>query len=525
MIDQDKWHRRRWVALAFLAVSLLVIALDNTVLNLALPSISRELGATATGLQWIVDGYVLVFAGLLLTMGSVGDRFGRKRMLQAGLIVFALLSLGAALSRSPGMLIAMRAMMGIGGSMIMPTTLSILTATFRDSKERAQAIAFWSATFAVGTGIGPLVGGWLLTHFDWSSVFYINLPVVVIGLIGGYFFIQDSKANNPRRIDVPGCVLSVAGLFSLVYAIIQAGIDGWTARNVLYGFGAALVLLGTFAWWERRTRHPVLPLRFFKNMSFTGANLALTLVSFALFGCFFFLSQYLQSVHGYGPFQAGVRLLPIAGAAFIGAVSSARVAQRIGTKLTVSLGILIAAGGLFYFYRVSAVDTAYGSIALGMCIVALGIGFTMSPATNSVMGSVPVDEAGVGSAMNDTNRQIGGALGVAVLGTLLNSAYIARVNQINWPSTLPPQLIEAVRGSIQGAHIAAQSVPNPQIAQFIISSADQAFTYSMGHSLLIASIIMLVTSLVTLAILPMRVRPYSADSGTGTGSKVGPESR
>ncbi len=512
MADQDKWYRRRWVALGFLAISLLVIALDNTVLNLALPSISRELGATATGLQWIVDAYVLVFAGLLLTMGSIGDRFGRKRILQVGLAVFALFSLGAALSKSTDMLIAMRAMMGIGGASIMPTTLSILTATFRDSKERAQAIAFWSATFALGTGIGPLVGGWLLTHFHWSSVFYINLPVVAIGLVGGYFFIRDSKADNPRKIDVPGCALSIAGLFALVYAIIQAGIDGWTASNVLYGFAAAVVLLGAFALWERHTSHPVLPLRFFRNMSFTGANLALTLVAFALFGCFFFLSQYLQSVHGYGPLQAGIRLLPIAGAAFVGATSSARVAQRIGTKLTVAAGIMVAGAGLFYFYRVAAVDTSYGSIALGMCITALGIGFTMSPATNSVMGSVPMDEAGVGSAMNDTTRQIGGALGVAVLGTLLDSAYIARINQIKWPVTPPPQLLEAVRGSIQGAHIAAQNAPSPQLAQFIVSNADQAFTSSMGHALLAAAIIMAVTSLVTLVILPMRVRPYSEPS-------------
>ena len=520
MSVQSTWYKRRWAALAFLAVSLLVIALDNTVLNLALPSISRDLGATATGLQWIVDAYVLVFAGMLLTVGSVGDRFGRKRILQIGLLVFALFSLGAALSKSTEMLIAMRAMMGIGAASIMPSTLSILAATFRDPKERAQAIAFWSATFALGTGIGPLVGGWLLSHFHWSSVFYINLPVVAAGLVGGYFLIQDSKADNPRRIDAPGCALSIAGLFALVYAIIQAGIDGWTATNVLYGFAAALVLLTAFAFWEMRTPHPVLPLRFFRNMSFTGANLALTLVAFALFGCFFFLSQYLQSVHGYGPLEAGVRLLPIAGAAFVGATSSARVAQRIGTKLTVAAGILIAAAGLFYFYSVAAVDTSYGSIALGMCITALGIGFTMSPATNSIMGSVPVDEAGVGSAMNDTTRQIGGALGVAVLGTLLDSAYIARVDLIKWPVPVPEQLLSAVRGSIQGAHIAAKSAQNPQLSQFIINNADQAFTYSMAHALLAASIIMAVTAVVTLVILPTRVRPYSLVSKTKTAEET-----
>ena len=346
-MENAKWYTTRWIALGFLAFSLLVIALDNTVLNLALPSISDELGSNATGLQWIVDAYVLAFAGLLLTMGSLGDRMGRKRFLQGGLIVFGCFSLGAALSKSTNMLIAMRAVMGIGAAAIMPSTLSILTATFRDNRERAQAIALWTAVFALGWGIGPLLGGWLLTHFHWSSVFYINLPIVAVGLIGGNFFIQDSKAEKPRKIDVLGCFLSITGLFALVYGIIQAGIDSWTAPNVLYAFGAAVVLLAVFTFWELRTPNAMLPLRFFRNLSFTGANIALTLTAFALMGCLFFLSQYLQSVHGYTPLQAGVRLLPITGAAFVGASLSAQVAQRIGTKVTVGLGILVGAAACF----------------------------------------------------------------------------------------------------------------------------------------------------------------------------------
>ena len=305
VIEQAKWYKRRWAALGFLAFSLLVISLDNTVLNLALPSISKDLGSDTTELQWIIDAYILVFAALLLTMGSLGDRIGRKKVLQVGMVLFGCFSLGAALSRSTGMLITMRGLMGAAGATIMPSTLSILTATFRDAKERAQAIALWTAVYALGAGIGPLVGGWLLTHFTWSSVFYINLPIVVIGLVGGYFFIQDSRAEHPRKVDIPGCALSVAGLFALVYGIIEAGIDSWTAPNVLYAFAAAFVLLVVFVIWEVRTPNAMLPLKFFKNMSFTGANIALTLVSFALTGCFFFLSQYLQSVHGYNALQAG----------------------------------------------------------------------------------------------------------------------------------------------------------------------------------------------------------------------------
>ena len=512
MRENAKWYRMRWVALGFLGFSLLVISLDNTVLNLALPSISKDLGSSGTGLQWIVDAYVLVFAGLLLTMGSLGDRLGRKKFLQGGLVVFACFSLGAALSKSTAMLIAMRAMMGIGGAAIMPSTLSILTATFRDRRERAQAIALWTAVAALGWGIGPIVGGWLLTHFNWSSVFYINLPIVAIGLIGGNFFIQDSKAEKPRKTDIPGSILSIAGLFALVYAIIQAAIDGWRAPNVCCAFVWAAALLAMFAFWELRTKNAMLPLRFFKNPSFTGANVTLTLTSFALMGCLFSMSQYLQSVHGYTPLQAGIRLLPLAGAAFIGATLSARIAQRINTKITVGLGLIIGAAGLFYFCLIAAPDTSYLGIAIGMCIVSFGIGIAMSPATNSIMGSIPVNEAGVGSAMNDTTRQIGGALGIAVLGTLLNSAYIGKINGTSWPVPVPPQLLAVIRSSVQGAHIAAQNVADPQLSQFIISTANQAFTSSMTHALFIAGIIVIVTSIVTFIILPARVRPYKKES-------------
>jgi predicted MFS family arabinose efflux permease len=255
----------------------------------------------------------------------------------------------------------------------------------------------------------------------------------------------------------------------------------------------------------------MLPLRFFKNMSFTGANMALTLIAFSMFGCFFFLSQYLQSVHSYTPLEAGVRLLPMAGAAFIGAISSARIALKIGTKLTVALGILIAAGGLFYFNRIAAIDTNYLFIAIGMVLTSLGMGITMSPATNSIMGSIPVDEAGVGSAMNDTTRQIGGALGVAVLGTLLNSAYAKQIDKIVWPTPLSAQAITLIRGSVQGAQIAAATAQtqSPAFAQFIVNKADEAFTYGMAHALLVAAIIMAATAVLALIIVPTKIRPYS----------------
>jgi MFS family permease len=264
-MEQTRGYRQRWIALIFMGVALLVISLDNTVLNLALPSIANDLGSSGSQLQWIVDAYVLAIAGLLLTIGYLGDRYGRKPALMAGLVVFALFSLGAALSSSTGMLIAMRALMGIGAATILPATLSILTATFREPRERAQAIAFWAAVFSLGMGIGPLVGGWLLDNFHWSSVFYINIPIVVIGLIGSAIFIQNSKSEKPRKLDIPGAVLSIGGFFALVYAIIQAGMNGWTDSIVIYAFIAAGVLLVAFILWELKYKNAMLRLQFFKN--------------------------------------------------------------------------------------------------------------------------------------------------------------------------------------------------------------------------------------------------------------------
>jgi EmrB/QacA subfamily drug resistance transporter len=477
------------------------------VLNLALPSIAQELGAGASALQWIVDSYMLVFAGLLLTTGSIGDRFGRKRTLQVGLILFGLFSIGAALSTSSGMLIVMRAAMGIGGAVIMPATLSILTATFRNPKERAQAIAIWAATFSLGSGIGPLVGGWLLEHFHWSSVFYVNMPVVIIALIGGFYFLHDSRDENPRKVDAPGFILSIAGLFALVYGIIEAGNTRWGDAKVLLSFALAAVLLGGFALWERRSANPVLPMHFFKNMSFTGANLALTLVAFALMGSFFFMSQLLQSVMGFTPLQSGIRMLPMAVFSFVASLFSARIAARIGTKNTVSLGIMIAAAGFLYYSQTLHAEVTYLQLMIGMCIITTGIGTTMSPATNSIMSSIPVNKAGVGSAMNDTTRQVGGALGV-VLGTLLNSTYISHINSADWIGQLPDQVISAIRSGIQSAHIAAQSIPDAGLSAMIITQSNEAFSAGAAYATLVAAIVLATASIFTFLILPSKVREH-----------------
>ncbi len=496
-------NRKRWWGLVFICVSLLIISLDNTILNVALPSISRDLGAENSQLQWIVDAYILVFAALLLTMGSIGDRIGRKRILQFGVAWFGVFSLMAALSTSVNMLIAARGLLGLGGAIIMPATLSLITASFRDPKERAQAIAIWAGIFGLGLGVGPLIGGYLLERYHWSSVFYLNLPVVAASLIGGYFFLEESKDENARRPDLPGVVLSITGLFALVYAIIEAGVDGWGADHVLIGFGVAAVLLAIFFWWESRAKNAMLPIYLFRNPSFTGANVAMALMMFGMFGVFFAMSQFFQSVQGYSALESGVRMFPISITIMFTAGMSARLAQRLGTKRAVGLGFLLAAAGMLILSQVMEAGAPYGQILLGMVVMAAGMGSAMSPATNSIMGSVPVSKAGVGSAMNDTTREIGGALGVALLGTIMNNTYLDEVAVLK--SQIPSQAYDVVSSSIQGAHAIANQIGGP-VAQAVIDVADKAFAAGMADAMLIAAVVMGIASIFTLLVLPSDIR-------------------
>jgi EmrB/QacA subfamily drug resistance transporter len=502
-VEDMQGNRKRWLGLLFICVSLLIISLDNTVLNVALPSISRDLGADNSEMQWIVDAYILVFAAMLLTMGAIGDRFGRKRALQIGVTWFGVFSLMAALSTSSRMLIASRALLGLGGATIMPATLSLITASFRDPKERAQAIALWAAVFGLGLGIGPLLSGFLLEHYQWHSVFYINLPVVVVALVGGYFFLDESKDPNAPPPDFPGVALSISGLFALVYGIIEAGTDGWGASHVLTAFGVAAVLLGAFFWWENRAKHAMLPLYFFRNMSFTGANVAMALMMFGMFGSVFFLSQFFQSVQGYTALRAGVLQFPMSIVIMVSAGMSARVAQRLGTKLAVGIGFMIAATGMLYLSQMTKTDTPYSLMFVGLAILGTGMGIAMSPATNSIMGSVPVSKAGIGSAMNDTTRQIGGAMGVAVLGTIMNNNYLSHIAGLK--AQVPAEAYAAVSNSIQGAHVIAARIGDP-LGQAVIDVSNKAFVSGMTEAMFIAAFIMAGASLFTLAFLPAEVR-------------------
>jgi len=494
---------RRWLALFFICISLLTVAMDNTILNNALPSIARNLGASGAELQWIVDAYVLVFASLLLTMGAAGDRLGRKRLLQVGLFLFAVGSGIAALSNNIAMLTAVRAFMGVGAAMIFPSTLSIIVATF-PRRELPQAIAIWSAMFGLGVGAGPLIGGSLLTVFNWTAVFLVNIPLVAVALIGGAFILAESRDASAPPPDVPGVVLSVVGLFSLVYAIITAGEVGLTAPNVVIAFVSAILILSAFVVWELRSPAPMLPLQFFHNRSFSAANVVLITTAFTLQGFTFLTAQYLQSVHGFSALEAGLRVFPLAVTVVISTLLSAQLAKRIGTKYTVALGASLTSFGLAYSALVFAPTSEYPTILVGFIIVAAGLGLGISPATSSVMVSLPPRKAGVGSALNDTTRQLGGALGIAVLGTIVNTFYLGGLNRtLNITAGLPIPLTHALTTSIQAAHAAITKAElAPDVTARLINATNQAFMDGFARAFLLSAIVMLGTVGLALWTLP-----------------------
>jgi EmrB/QacA subfamily drug resistance transporter len=499
-------YQRRWWALAVLCLSLMVLAMDNTILNVALPTLTRELGATGSELQWMVDAYLLVFAGLLLTMGAVGDRFGRKLALNVGLLVFGASSGASAFAGSAEVLIAARAAMGIGAALIMPSTLSIITNIFPPT-ERGRAIGVWAGVAGLGVVVGPVTGGWLLEHFWWGSVFLINLPVVALAIGAGWPLVPESRDPSATPLDPLGAALSITGLVALVYGIIQAPEDGWTDPLILAAFGIAAVLTVAFIWWERRVPHPMLPMLFFGNPRFSAASGAIAMAFFTLFGSVFLLTQYLQFVLGYTPLQTGVRVLPVA-LLIVAAPLAARLTERIGTKLVVAAGLLIVAGALWLLSTVEIGD-GYGPVAATLALLGIGMGLTVAPATESIMGSLPLAKAGVGSAMNDTTRQIGGALGVAVLGSILASGYDGAIQPTL--RSAPPHLAQTAGDSIGAATtIAAQLGPQ---GQGLLEAARSAFIQGMGDAVQVGAGVAALAALLVLLFLPARGKEHAPAGG------------
>ncbi len=496
-----KAYARRWKTLAVLSLSLLIIGLDNTVLNVALPTLQTHFSASGSTLQWIVDAYLLSFAGVLLTMGTLGDRFGRKRALQSGLVLFGVASVLAAFASNADQLIVLRAVMGIGGAMIMPATLSVIMDIF-PREERGKAIGIWSAIAGVGIGLGPFVGGLLLEFSSWSSVFWLNVPIVGIALVAGLVLVPESRDPKPGAFDLPGAALSIATLVTLVYAIIEATPRGWTDPVVLASFAAAALFGVAFVAWERRVASPMLPLRFFSNPSFTVASLAVGLVFFAMMGSVFAFTQFLQFAHGFSALEAGAAMLPLALGLVIGAGASNHLVGKVGRSRVI-------AGGLFGVAAVLSTSLAWtpemapALLALVSFGLALSMGATMAPATDSVMSAVPEAKAGVGSAMSDVTRQVGGALGVAVIGSIIGSAYSG--DMLGAPA--------GADESVGAAHAIAQQVGG-EAGQQLADTAGRAFTEALGMGLTAAAAVALAGAVLVLLRLPSGRPAVAPDLGS-----------
>ena len=503
---EEHADERRWWILAVLCFSLLVIVLDNSILNVAIPTIIRDLDASNSQLQWIVDSYTLVFAGLLLSAGALGDRFGRRPALQIGFVIFGLGSVISAIATSANQLIGTRAVMGIGGALIMPATLSIITNVF-PPEERGRAIGVWAGVAGLGAALGPLTGGFLVEHFYWGSVFLVNIPIVVIGLVAGFFLIPNSLDPAAPRLDVVGALLSIVGLTALLFAIIEAPSDGWGEPRILGSLVAGVVLLLAFVLWERHSSHPMLDVSFFRNPRFSAASGSITVVFFSMFGSIFLLTQYFQFVLGYTPLQTGIRMLPFAATMMVFAPTSPRIVERIGTKVTVTIGLSLVTIGLVSMSTLR-VDSAYVDVAWRLVVMAAGMGLTMAPATDSVMGSLPLAKAGVGSAVNDTTRQVGGALGVAVIGSVLASTYGSKVDDFLTGLGAPDAAIEAATSSLGGAaQVAADPRVPADVGSRLMEIANQGFVDAMHRGVLVAAVATALGAVMAFVFLPARARP------------------
>ncbi len=479
-------YERRWWTLGVLCLSLVMIVAANTSLNVAIPTLVRDLHTSASGLQWVVDAYSLVFAGLLLTAGSLGDRYGRRLALNGGLVVFGAASAVAAFSGSSGLLIAARAVMGIGAAFVMPATLSVLAHVF-PPEERRRAIAVWAGFAGIGAATGNVVSGWLLQNFWWGSVFLLNDAIVVIALIAGAFLVPSSRDEHHPALDPAGAVLSIAGLGALIYAIIEAPTRGWLSMATFAWAGAAVVGLVAFSAWELHSRDPMLDLRYFRNRRFTAATSTITLSFFVIFGTIFVLTQYLQLVRGYSPLAAGIRVLPWAVTYMVAAPLSARAVERWGQRLVVAGGLVVVAISLAVLSR-SGLHTSYGFLALSLVIMAIGQGMVTAPSTGAIVVSLPLDKAGVGSAINDTTRELGGALGVAVFGSVLASRFqVSLAAHAGVP--------HAATASIGAALQVANASPRPADANAIIAFARQAYTHAFDQTIVLTAAVALLAAL------------------------------
>ena len=493
-------HARRWWILAVLCTSLLIVMLGNTALNVALPTLARDLGASASAQQWLVDSYSLVFAGLLFTMSSLGERFGRKGIMQLGLALFGGASVYAGLiANTSGQLIVSRVVMGAAGAMIMPATLSILTNVF-PREERAKAVAIWSGVAGGGGAIGMLLSGFLLEHFAWGSVFLVAAPFAAVSIAAAALLVPTSRDPDQGSIDLPGAVLSTAGLVTLVYGLIEAPTHGWGSTETIGLVAIGLALLAAFTWWERRAAQPMLDISLFSKPAFGVSAVALTLVFFTLMGLFFSIAQLFQLVMGYGTFSAALHMAPIALFMMVASPLSPGLVDRFGKRRTVAAGLAIVAAGTAMMAALPSAPS-YLAVLVSMGVMAFGMGISMSPTTDLLMSAVPASKAGMGSATNDTTRELGGALGVAVLGSVMASRYTGEI--ASSLGNLPAPARSAASSSLGGATVAARDLGGTAGDQLLVA-ARQAWMSGLRLAMIVGAIIIAGAALFAFIALPDR---------------------
>jgi EmrB/QacA subfamily drug resistance transporter len=509
--DSSPGYARRWWVLGTMTVCLLVVIMGNTILNVALPTVQRDLGATHGELQWAVDAYILVFAGLLFSWGVIGDRIGRRKVLLIGLAIFAVGSVFAAFSDSPIELIAWRAVMGAGGAAVQPTTLAVITNVF-PPRERGRAIGIWAGTAGIAVAGGPLAGGAVLEHFWWGSVFLVGVPVALLGMVGVLGFVPESKDPSPGRLDVPGVLLSIVALAGLVYGLIRGGSGaGWTTPGVLIPLVGGLVLLAVFVWLQRRSTHPALDVSLFRNPAFSAAAAALGLNFFALLGATFYLVYYLQGVRGYTPLQSGAALIPVALGMAIMAPRSSGLAERYGAKVVCATGFLLIA---LSFVGIQLLDltSPVWLLLLVLSVQGVGMGAVMAPATESIMSVVPREKAGAGAAVNNSVRQVGGALGVAILGSVLAASYSAHLGSAvdALPAADRQEASQSIVGTLEAVRqLQGGDADAARAAAEIVGPARDAFVAAMHVTAVFTAGAALIAAGVVLRWLPGRRRDVS----------------
>ncbi|HEY2160741.1 MAG TPA: MFS transporter [Solirubrobacteraceae bacterium] len=508
--------KRKPVILASLLLAAFVINLDTTIVNVALPTLVRQLHASNSQLQWVVDAFNLLFAASVLAAGSLSDRFGRKGMLLAGLSVFGAASFVGGMTDSPGQLIAARAVMGVGAAMVFPSTLSLITNVFTQRRERALAIGFWGAITGVAIALGPIVGGWLLEASGWRSIFFAMTPIAAIAGVLVARYVPTSRDAHAPRTDRGGFALSTAMIGLLVYTIIEAPNHGWGSARTLASLALTAVLAAAFVAWERRTDRPMLDLSLFGNPRFTAASVSVGISFFALSGFIFLVTQYFQFLKGYGPLSTGVRLLPVATFVAVSSILGARIAVRVGTKLVVASGLFLMA--VFYVWvTTAATTTSYGTIAGQMVVLGTGMGLTSAPATEAIMGVVPKAKAGVGSAVNDATRLLGGTLGVAVIGSVYASLYASHLTSA-LPKGLPAGIARTAHESVGAALTLSSSLfhaGHPALAEAVHNAASSAFFNGFHAANYVAAGVAAVGAVMALALLPAQP-PVVADDAVET---------